>query len=337
MEAENRKRKSNLKAPSKVLPSDKNEQENSDILNEIQDSIDSPTRKNIKSTSNETRENSKRMSFQESSAKNLNTPNETRENSKRMPFQESSAKNLETRYPNTKNVIKYIPSGEAQEQKSSNTLLYILLAVILAVILFYVSSSSSSPSYDGNIYDLAKHAFPKGNGHISSLEIAEQIANSFRTRSPKRALSLLIVGSQFEDLKNSIFRFGNELCGNVAYLEGKDSSKNFAKDLMDHAKKTKSDHSFVCPIFLINTVGISRENLDMLEQAFDDSQPILRNAHDSNAEDISSHQMIFFLLYQETETNSSKEKLREKITQNWTGRFFQRIRAVVGLKSEAES
>lgn len=54
----------------------------------------------------------------------------------------------------------------------------------------------------------------------------------------------------------------------------------------------------MCPIFLINTVGISRENLDMLEQAFDDSQPIIRNIHDINSDDISARQTVFFLLYE---------------------------------------
>jgi len=206
---------------------------------------------------------------------------------------------------------------------------------------------NSSSTYEGkNIIDITRETFerhlPKGNGHISSIDFAEQITNAFRTQPYNKALSLLAVGSNLGDLKNSIVQFGNALCGNgnVVYLEGNDSNIQFANNLMDYAKNSKkknSDNTFLCPIFLINTVNIRRENLDMLEQAFDDSQPMIRNSHDINSDDINSRQMVFFLLHESTEPNYSKEKLRVKVSQTWTGRFFQRIRGVIGLKSEADT
>jgi hypothetical protein len=106
---------------------------------------------------------------------------------------------------------------------------------------------------------------------------------------------------------------------------------------MQKNSKKNHDNSFVCPIFLINTADISRENLDMLEQAFDDSQPMIRNSKDINSDDINARQMVFFLLYENTDAINSKEKLREKVSQQWTGRFFQRMRGVIGLKSEADT
>jgi hypothetical protein len=244
-------------------------------------------------------------------------------------------------YLKTKHVIKP-PILDIKTEKTSPAM-YVILGIVLLVIIYFVISVSSSPKYEGNVSELAKQTFAshltKGNGHISSADFAEQITNSFRTQSHNKALSLLVVGSDLGDLKNSIVQFGNALCGNVVYLEGKDSNFKFAKDLMDYAKNSKMNHdnSFVCPIFLINTADIGRENLDMLEQAFDDSQPMIRNSQDINSDDINARQMVFFLLYQSTEPNSSKEKLRQKVSQQWTGRFFQRIRGVIGLKSEADT
>lgn len=72
---------------------------------------------------------------------------------------------------------------------------------------------SNSHNFLGNFYEIAKQSFttnlPKGNGFISSLDIAEQVANSLSTRSQSRALSLLVVGTNLEDLKNSVNQFAN--------------------------------------------------------------------------------------------------------------------------------
>jgi len=231
-----------------------------------------------------------------------------------------------------------------KKKEETSPVMYFLALVLFGAIIFGVLGMNSSSTHGGsNIFDVSKQTFekhlPKGNGHISSEDFAEQITNSFRIQSQNKALSLLVVGSNLGDLKNSIIQFGNAVCGKVAILEGKDSNSNFARELMNHAKKSQksSDNSFVCPIFLINTVDIGRENLDMLEQAFDDSQPIIRNSQDLNSEEINARQMVFFLLHESTDPNNSKEKLREKISKKWTGRFFQRIRGIIGLKSEADT
>jgi len=240
----------------------------------------------------------------------------------------------------TKNVFK--TNNPVTKKKEESSFVYILVLGFLCLIILLGYLSMSPSTLGGNVFDLIKPTFekhlPKGNGYISSTDFAEQVTNSFRTKAPNKVLSLLAVGSDASELKNSISQFGNALCGNVAYLEGKDSNIKFVKDLMNYAKNSKnSDNSYACPIFLINTADISRENLDMLEQAFDDSQPMIRNPHDLASEDINPRQMVFFLLYETAEPNNSKEKLREAISKKWTGRFFQRIRGVIGLKSEADT
>jgi len=106
---------------------------------------------------------------------------------------------------------------------------------------------------------------------------------------------------------------------------------------MQKLGKKNNDGSHMCPVFLVNMLDMSRSNLDMLEQAFDESQPIIRLLDPSWNEDVSSQNFIFFLLFEDTEANVSKESLRNKLSKKWTGRFFQRIRGIIGVKSEEEN
>jgi hypothetical protein len=193
---------------------------------------------------NNPRENSRENSRENPKENEKENPKENpRDNSKR---NSPNGNNLNTGravpHLTTKHVIK--PTFPDSKVEKTSPAMYILGIVFLVIIVF-VFSMSNSPNSGGNVSELATRTFtsnlPKGNGHISSADFAEQITNSFRTQSPNKALSLLAVGSNLGVLKNSISQFGNALCGNVVYLEGKDSNDKFAKDLMGHAKKFKKE------------------------------------------------------------------------------------------------
>jgi len=173
-------------------------------------------------------------------------------------------------------------------------------------------------------------------GDIDTMQLAYQLYSALLTYNEQKALTIHLIGTKdnMKALKDICIHLAKELFGNkypsYTQLEGDEDQQKFIEKI---ANKVYLDGTCPSHIFLIDADKLTLENRDTLEGAFDDTAPYILHSN----KQVPTKSGIFVLISEISPVVKSAEKLekqgllRDEMSEKWSGRFYQRVRHVIGI------